>query len=300
MPVITYSLSRDTELNRKAHERHRESLEQLKRLGFDEMPPYQETIFRFSYLILAPAYWMMHAKGEAVKNNKLAICTVYPLAANREHCTYAQVNALNVKFYTLFNDGTLIVTANPASEDVEDHQRQFYKYVYNGSIEDAWKEHQRQIQQCADSGLEYDFQHSFDQYAALSQRELRYGQGALILMGGCWTAMITIPILLIVLLVALPQVVLSILPESWQSILGPELSGKNLASWVLLFASLLVLVWTFSTLRNAYRRRKNTIKLQSRQAPEQEGPTTQGILLALLLFLLAAAVTVQFLSSRIR
>jgi hypothetical protein len=94
----------------------------------------------------------------------------YPVLISRDKTCFAQSCGLGSKFYTVFQDGTLLVSK--AYDDGNmGHGPTIVKFAQKASIADTWASHQSRIQALEAEGKRVDRQTSFESYAEMSHRE---------------------------------------------------------------------------------------------------------------------------------
>ena len=81
--------------------------------------------------------------------------------------THAHPNQLGVKFHTLFQDGTILLTKSFAGKSKYGPTVVLHK-VANASMGNIWAEHQKQIQVLEAAGKRVDSEISFEAFARIS------------------------------------------------------------------------------------------------------------------------------------
>ena len=162
----------DPDLIEKSRARFGDEINNLRSLGFLELCHYTEMLPPFSLATFFFGFLLMIAKREIVRvESPLRIAMTQPLMAQSESGTYALVFGLGVKFYTLFTDGTGLISASFDSQPTQDMQLMLYKYAGKRSIEDCWRAHRNEIESFTQAGKEVELQIRFDNYVSLSERE---------------------------------------------------------------------------------------------------------------------------------
>jgi hypothetical protein len=78
---------------------------------------------------------------------------------------------LGVKFYTLFADGSGLITANFDSPNGQDLDGTFVKYATPGSIEQIWQQHSERLTELQALGRQLRVTTTFEDYVTLSRHE---------------------------------------------------------------------------------------------------------------------------------
>lgn len=108
-----------------------------------------ETAGPLSVLFSFPALFL----DEAGVDSALRITLHQPVLVHRETQTCCTVFGLGAKFRARFSDGTILVTANLATQPINDNARKFYEEVHRGSIADAWAAHRARVAEHQARGL---------------------------------------------------------------------------------------------------------------------------------------------------
>ena len=91
----------------------------------------------------------------------------FPVFNSSNKTTYAHPNQLGVKFHTLFQDGTILLTKSFAGKSKYGPTVVLHK-VANASMGNIWAEHQKQIQVLEAAGKRVDSEISFEAFARIS------------------------------------------------------------------------------------------------------------------------------------
>jgi hypothetical protein len=160
------------ELERRIRERYRTEIGQLTELGFDYLFSHGETFSLFRLLLIFPAmvvFAMWRRREVLTVYGGTKILAGYAIYLSRDKTTYAHAFGYGVKFHTLFQDGTLLLSANYADDTAEGPL--IVKHCRAASIGDTWAEHQRRIQELEASGKLADRHPSFQAFAEISHKE---------------------------------------------------------------------------------------------------------------------------------
>lgn len=166
------------DLQNRVRQRFQEPIETLVPLGFEELCIYGETLNPFSALFQFSLYRMMREAGEIVRiHGLLRFSAYFPLMISREHSSYGLVFGLGVKFYTLFQDGTGLITGTMIINDVADDQANVFRFAGPKNIIAAWRFHREKIMDFVKAGKAIENKLTYESFAAISSREERLLQG---------------------------------------------------------------------------------------------------------------------------
>lgn len=169
---VEYRQESHPELMEKARARFADEIRRLRALGFSEFCCYTELMPKFSALINFPIFFLAKLNRELIRmESPLRLVMSQPILAHHSFGTYALVFGMGVKFYTLFNDETGLVTANFQSQHIQDMQRKIYKFSLEQSLENAWLAHQTEIVSFQNMGRQVNDQIRFENYVSISKRE---------------------------------------------------------------------------------------------------------------------------------
>jgi hypothetical protein len=131
-----------------------DEIRRFRALGFTEEFYLRETVFPFSALLLFPILLYMHFRGERVRvGGMLQAMSFNPFLIHEEGHMYATALKLGVKFTSLFDDGTLLITSsfkNGIKSNPEYHMIQ--QTSKTASLVGAWKDHMWRISTLIDEG----------------------------------------------------------------------------------------------------------------------------------------------------
>lgn len=142
---------------------------ELIRLGFKELCCYRETTFPFGFFLYLPVLSQEIAKLHGLLRVSLHVI----LLTAQEYAAYALVFGMGVKFYTLFLDGTGLITANFETSTIQNEVKKLYKVGRPGSISDAWDFHRTEVQRLRQSGKQTKDTLSFANYVEFCQTSLQ-------------------------------------------------------------------------------------------------------------------------------
>lgn len=143
---------------------------QLSNLGFTPLFFYGEAVPLFRLLLIYPAFlflimWLNREVGTVQNRSRLLFG--FPVFTSSNRTTYAHPNRLGVKFHTLFQDGTILLTKSFGGKTKYGPTVVLHR-VTNGRIGDTWAEHQNQIQALEATGKQVDPEISFEAFARIS------------------------------------------------------------------------------------------------------------------------------------
>ena len=160
------------ELTNRARTRFADETSRLRVLGFSEFGCYTELLPNFSLLTHLLIFLLAKFNREIIRvESPLRLAMSQPLLVHHEQLTYALVFGMGVKFYSLFSDGTGLISANFPSRPIQDMQRKLYKSAAPRSLEECWQAHQREIESFQQMGRQLNDRIAFENYVAISKRE---------------------------------------------------------------------------------------------------------------------------------
>jgi hypothetical protein len=177
MPV-TYQQTTDREIHERVRRKHWTSINELKRLGFEEAYFFGETVQALGFSPLGLAGFlgtliaMLNEVAKVEGNLNVSVFNV--VMASKEYATYACPFGLGVKFYTSFTDGTCVITANFESPPINDEKEKLYKSALPQTIVTAWPDHKKLVDKLRLEGKQKIEHLSFAGYLQLAQKEDEY------------------------------------------------------------------------------------------------------------------------------
>lgn len=125
----------------------------------------------FRLLLIYPALLfsiMVLNREVATVQNGSKLCFGYPIFISSNETTYAHPSQLGMKYHTLFQDGTILMTKNFGGKKrygptVVVHIKK------NACVSDTWAEHQKHIQALETTGKQIDRDISFQAYSDISR-----------------------------------------------------------------------------------------------------------------------------------
>lgn len=143
---------------------------QLSSLGFQPLFFVGETFSLFRILLIFPALvflTMLLNREVASIQNGSELCFGFPVFISSSRTTYAHPLQLGIKYYTRFQDGTILLTKNFGGK-AKYGPRVVFQKTKNASISDTWAEHQKQIEALQATGKQVDREVSFQAYSEIS------------------------------------------------------------------------------------------------------------------------------------
>lgn len=169
---VEYRQDNDPELMGGARKRFTDEIGQLRSFGFTEYCCYTELLPNYSAITGIVTYLLAKLNREIIRiETPLRIAMSQPILVHREQGAYALVFGLGVKLYTLFTDGTGLITANFPSQPIQDMQLKLYKFAEPRSIADCWQAHLTETASLQKMGRQVDERIDFENYVMISKRE---------------------------------------------------------------------------------------------------------------------------------
>jgi hypothetical protein len=162
------------ELERKIRDRYRQEIRQLEFVGFNFLFAEGETFQLIRFLFGFPALiaLTMRAKQEVLAiHNGRDFLAGHPIFASADKTAFGHPNGLGVKFHTVFNDGTILVTKNYGDSSGYAPIAVVQPMIAGAQISDMCAVHQRGIEELKTAGKRVDNPISFQAYADVSHRE---------------------------------------------------------------------------------------------------------------------------------
>jgi hypothetical protein len=159
------------QLDRRVRERYQSEINELTGLGFDYVYSDGECFSLFRLLLVIPALILLGLRSERMPMTigGGSIMVGYPVLASRIKSTIANPDGRRVKFYTGFQDGTLLVSGN--YQDPTSRGPGILRDFHAGSIGDTWARHQARIAALEAEGKRMDRQSDHQAYVAMSERD---------------------------------------------------------------------------------------------------------------------------------
>jgi hypothetical protein len=155
----------------RIRQRYRSEMSQLASLGFDQVFFFGEGFSAWRLLLVFPALTLitMLRKREALTLMNGRVVMGYPIFAAGDKSAFAHPFALGVKFHTVFQDGTLLVSKTFAGDTVD--RSGIVVEQREAGIGEMWDEHQQKIRELEAAGKRVNRDISFQAYSEISRRE---------------------------------------------------------------------------------------------------------------------------------
>jgi hypothetical protein len=160
-------------LEQRIRTRYQSEIYQLTGLGFDYQFSDGEafSLFRLALLLPALIVFMMWCKREVMDvHGGTKILTAYSIFMSKNKTTFVHPNPFGVKYYTSFQDGTMLVSRNYGDKDGVG-PTVMANPCKGASIADTWAKHQERLAELEAGGKRVNRQTSFQAYAEISHKE---------------------------------------------------------------------------------------------------------------------------------
>ena len=160
-----------SEFDTRIRARYQSSIDELSRLGFEYLCSDAESFSLFRLFLVIPALVILGMKAERfpMEVRGLSILVGYPVLISRDRSTLANPDGKNVKFFSTFRDGTMLVSGN--YDDPTTRGPGIVRAFGKASIPEAWERHQAKIQELEAGANRVDRQGSHESYAAMQRRD---------------------------------------------------------------------------------------------------------------------------------
>jgi hypothetical protein len=160
------------EFNRKIHAHFHKEIAELKNFGFRYLASDGEYFSLFRVIFFFPALAVIGTWSDGVPitlykgTNFLA---GYPVLASADGATYANPNDMGVKFFTSFDDGSLL--ASGTYDDPTARSPKIIRQFRKAGIADTWTWHQTRAQALESEGKRIDRNPTYQGYVRISDFE---------------------------------------------------------------------------------------------------------------------------------
>jgi len=144
-------------LERRLQGRYRTEFNQLAQIGFKPLFIFGESTSLYRLLLIYPVllYTIMLLNRETATVKGSRIVFGYPVLNSSDGKTYVYLMQLGLKFYTRFQDGTVLLTKSFGGTTTYGSNVIFQR-LCNASIRDIWMEHSRRVQQLEANGRQVE------------------------------------------------------------------------------------------------------------------------------------------------
>jgi hypothetical protein len=161
------------DIEQRIRTRYQSEIDQLKDLGFDYHFSDGETFTLIRLVLLLPALvvFAMWCKREVMTiHDGTKHLVGHPVYISKNKTAFAEPSGLGTKFYTTFQDGSLLISTTyadggmPAGPMIERHGQK-------ASISETWASHQQRIAELETEGKRVDRQTGYQAYAEIEHKE---------------------------------------------------------------------------------------------------------------------------------
>jgi hypothetical protein len=158
-------------IRRRIQKRYQSEIEQLRAMGFDPVFDFGQAFPLFRIFLVFPAILILlmwlHREVMGIQD-RTKFVSAHPVFVARDKSALAHTFGLGTKFYTAFEDGTLLVSKSfkdrmPGGEGLVKHGKR-------GTLEETWADHQGRIRAMEAQGKRINRQSGFDFYCSLLRR----------------------------------------------------------------------------------------------------------------------------------
>jgi hypothetical protein len=160
-------------IERRIRMRYQSEIDQLQVLGFDYQFSDGETLPLLRMLLLFPALvvFTMWRKGEVIAiHDGTTYLVGHPVFISKNKTAFAEPSGLGTKFYTAFQDGSLLISKAYADGGMPSGSM-IVKYAQEASIDETWAAHQERIAVLEAGGKRLDRRTSFHAYVEIERME---------------------------------------------------------------------------------------------------------------------------------
>jgi hypothetical protein len=115
---------------------------------------------------------MMRTKEVVLFPRPARIGVAYPLLSNSNPSSIAEVLGLGVKFYSVFSDGTLLISSSYSSQLAPGSNSRIIKNLDCQTVEEAWQAHQQKAAELQVQGLTPRRLTAFADYVEIEKMKL--------------------------------------------------------------------------------------------------------------------------------
>lgn len=174
---IEYQATSRVEMIEEVRSKFRSEIYQLKMLGFEEIGFYREIVPWFGVRIgltgiLGAA--AMLANEVTRMGPHLTVNGFFILMASKKESSYASISKLGIKFHTVFQDGTCLITASYKGIEFQDEAYKFHRSGFSGPLSSAFAGHRQKVDQFEAGGKRISGNISMSEYFSIIIREDEY------------------------------------------------------------------------------------------------------------------------------
>jgi hypothetical protein len=167
-----YTEITDPEIQSRIRTRHSTNIALLQGLGFQQFAYRLEALPPYSAISKFPIIPLMWSKEILVfpKPARLAIANILLIYSNPS--SIAEVLGLGIKFYSVFSDGTLLISSSYRSPLGAGSNSHVMKNPHCQTVEEAWQAHKRKAAELGERGLTVRNLSSFADYIEIEKMKL--------------------------------------------------------------------------------------------------------------------------------
>ncbi|MFC5860970.1 hypothetical protein ACFPT7_01545 [Acidicapsa dinghuensis] len=156
---------------RRIQHRYRSQLNQLRDLEFSPLFSHGEAFPLYRLLLIYPAFlftiMVLNREVASIEDGSKLVFG-YSILNSSDRTTYAHALQFGVKYHTLFQDDTILLTKNFGARKKYDSGVVLHM-LKNGSISATWAEHQKQVQLLEATGKQINREINFQNYLKISR-----------------------------------------------------------------------------------------------------------------------------------
>jgi Zn-dependent protease len=162
----------DPSIQSRVRARHNLKIAPLQALGFQHFAYGLEALPPYSAISNFPIVLMMFGKEVLIfpKPARLGVTSI--LLTHSTPSTIATCAGLGIKFYSVFSDGTLLISSSYRSPLVPIPNSQIIKNPHSPNADEAWLAHRKRAAELAAQGLTVRNLSSFADYVEIEQMKL--------------------------------------------------------------------------------------------------------------------------------
>lgn len=160
----------DPSVQARVRARHGLKIAPLQSLGFQQFAYPLEVLPPYSAISRFPIVLMMFSKEVLVFPRPARLAVATALLVHSHPASIAECMGLGVKFYSVFSDGTLLISSSYRSPRVPAPNSRIIKTPYCQSSEDAWLAHKQRAAELEAQGVAIQNLRSFADYLEITKR----------------------------------------------------------------------------------------------------------------------------------
>jgi Zn-dependent protease len=173
-----YTEITDPSIQSRVRARHSSKLSSLQALGFQHFSYRLEALPPYSAISKFPIILLMWSKEVLVFPKPARLGVANMLMIHSTPSTIAECLGLGIKFYSVFSDGTLLISSSYRSALAPSSNSQIIQNPQCQTSEEAWLVHQQKIAELGAQGLTLRSFSSFADYVGIERMKLAMVAGA--------------------------------------------------------------------------------------------------------------------------